>query len=102
MFRGAEEVLGRGGAVGGRGRVRARLAVRLGEGRDALLLARRFLGFGRRVVLPGRALQCFVDSAHHESPLLSQLRKARPNSSASGAPSAAPPSSSRSTSRSWL
>ncbi len=104
VFGGAEEVLGRGAGLR-HGCVCVRLAVRLGEGGAPLLLARRLPVLDDRAVLPGRAPQCFVDSAHHESPLLSQLRKARPTSSASGAASAvaaAPPSSSRSTSRSWL
>src|SRR5205085_5077348 len=76
--------------------------VRLG-GHDRLLVA-HVLTLRLRAVLLGGAFECLVDSAHHLSPLPSQRRKARPRSStpgvASPAVSPAPPSSSRSTSRS--
>src|SRR5215218_8440244 len=86
------------------------VAVSVRVRREPLLLARVRRGFAvavavaARAVLLGGALECFVDSAHYESPLPSQSRNARPSSSASGAlPSSPPaPSSSRSTSRSWL
>src|ERR1044072_4444114 len=97
MSRGAEEIVG---GVRAFGRVRVAVAVRLGVYGDGLLLDGCGCGFVAsllRAFLLGRTLQCFVDSAHHESPLLSQLRKARPRSSESGV-FAPPPSISRSTS----
>src|ERR1043165_7983284 len=80
------------------------VAVRLRR-RERLLLARlggaRLFPLRLRAVLLGGALECFVDSAHHESPWPSQRRKARLRSSTPGVAlpdDSPPPSSSRSTS----
>src|SRR3954470_17964257 len=109
MFRGREEVRGCAAAVRRAVRVcghvvnaavrgvRAVAAVALlGERHDRLLFDdRRARALARlRAARLGRALECLVDSAHYESPLLSQLRKARSSSSWSGAvASGAPPPS---------